>query len=354
MRHTENKLSAFVNHELDPTERRLVGEHLMVCGDCRARHDEIRFGAQLAAELRQADAPIAFGDIAHGMSRGEPRRAGRFIPQLVAATLLLALVGGAVYLVRLGGSDNDPRAVVTGWSVEKLAGDLSPGRHDTLAVGGTLETGSDDRARVQVANIGNIELAPNSRVRLVETGADRHRLALDRGKLSARILAPPRLFIVDTPSAAAVDLGCAYTLEVNERGDSELHVTSGYVALEREGRDVIVPAGAMAVTKTGSGIGTPFADDASSEFRDLLYRIDFEGGGRSALTALIGKARKDDSVTLWHLLRSVPREDRETVLNALTRFVKLPSGVTRAGLLELDKEMLDAFWYQVKIVWFES
>ena len=39
--------------------------------------------------------------------------------------------------------------------------------------------------------------------------------------MSARIWAPPRLFYVNTPSAVAEDLGCAYTLEVDDLGEKD-------------------------------------------------------------------------------------------------------------------------------------
>src|SRR4030095_190075 len=113
-----------------------------------------------------------------------------------------------------------------------------------LAVGEYLETDSSSRARIEVAEIGKVEIAPNSRVKLVGTSEKQHRLSLERGGLHAKIVAPPRLFIVDTPSAVAVDLGCEYTLEVDRAGNSKLNVTSGYVALERRGKKSIVPAGA--------------------------------------------------------------------------------------------------------------
>ena len=75
----------------------------------------------------------------------------------------------------------------------------------------------------------NVE--PNSRLRLAGVGATDHRLELARGTMNAFIWAPPRLFFVDTPSATAVDLGCAYTLTVDDLGNGELHVMTGYVAL---------------------------------------------------------------------------------------------------------------------------
>ena len=88
-------------------------------------------------------------------------------------------------------------------------------------------------------------------MRLLETQPTEHRLELARGKMSARIWAPPRLFFVDTPSAVAADLGCAYTLEVDDQGASLLQVTSGWVALELKDRESMVPAGAPAKRDLG-------------------------------------------------------------------------------------------------------
>ncbi|HEX9963237.1 MAG TPA: FecR domain-containing protein, partial [Pyrinomonadaceae bacterium] len=116
------------------------------------------------------------------------------------------------------------------WNVETIAGTPTAGNEaigetGKLGVGQFLETDANSRARVQVSNIGQVEIAPNSRVQLVRTHSTEHRLSLERGLMKAKILAPPRLFIVDTPSAVAVDLGCEYTLEVDKDGNSRLHVT---------------------------------------------------------------------------------------------------------------------------------
>ena len=242
------------------------------------------------------------------------------------------------------------------WEVETLAGMPKIGNSfesEKLAIGETLETDANSRARVQVADIGNVEVAPNSRVKLVNTKSTEHRLALEKGALKAKILAPPRLFIVDTPSAVAVDLGCEYTLEVDQAGNAKLHVTSGFVALENGKFESIVPAGALALTKKGKGVGTPFSEDASAKLQSALYKFDFENGGRAALKTIIDESGLYDSITLWHLLPRVERAARGPLFDALEAQVKPPKNVTRDGILRLDKKMLDAWWKEIEIVWFE-
>ncbi len=255
--------------------------------------------------------------------------------------------------------NDSPRAAVTAtlasWSVETLAGTpkIDGGSGEKIAVGEFLETDANSRARIEVANIGDVEIAPNSRVKLVNSNRRQHRLALERGKMHAKIFAPPRLFIVDTPSSTAVDLGCEYTLEVDDAGNSKLHVTSGFVALERGGRESIVPAGAMCYTRRGMGLGTPFSAESTPGFQAALLRFDFANGGNESVGTIIKESAFYDIVTLWHLLSRVSRNERGNVFDALAKHAAPPAGVTRDGIMKLDRKMLDDWRDEVERLWFE-
>jgi hypothetical protein len=244
------------------------------------------------------------------------------------------------------------------WEVARVAGAPTVGANriegnGRIGVGEWLETDGASRAKISVADIGQVDIGPNSRVRLVGTRSTEHRLALERGRLHAMISAPPRLFVVETPSATAIDLGCSYTLEVDDRGRSILHVTSGWVALERKGRESIVPAGAMCVTEPGKGVGTPYFDDASERFRSALTSLDFQNGGAKALGVVLSEAREYDTLTLWHLLYRVRGAERARVYDRLATLIAPPKGVTREGVLRLDKGMLDLWKQGLEWAWFE-
>lgn len=222
-----------------------------------------------------------------------------------------------------------------------------------LKVGEILETDEYSRMRVEVADIGQVEISPNSLVKLVNSSETEHRLALEYGKIEAKIFAPPRLFVVDTPTAQAVDLGCAYDLEVDRAGNTKLKVTSGYVALERDGRESIVPAGAFCLTRRGKGLGTPFFETATENFKEDLRKFDFEAGGEKYLDSIIEQAKAKDTLTLWHLLSRVSENEREKVFNKILKFAKLPYGVNKKGILELDKKMIEEWRYEIELNWYE-
>jgi hypothetical protein len=261
----------------------------------------------------------------------------------LAAMLLVGLGVVAWYVTRSPGAS---------WEVARLAGAPTIGStqmNETgrLAVGEWLETDGSSRAKISVGQIGEVEIEPNSHVRLVEARLTEHRLALRRGTMHAKIWAPPRLFFVDTPSAVAIDLGCVYTLTVDDTGAGLLHVEGGWVAFELNGRESFVPAGARCETRPGIGPGTPYVDDASPKFQAALAQFDFESGGTDALRIVLAEAGELDALTLWHLLARVSGVERESVYDRLAQLAPPPEGVTRDGILRGDQQMVDLWWNEL-------
>ena len=263
---------------------------------------------------------------------------------LAAAALAAAAIAVTVISLRA------PRA----WEVRSLAGaPRLAGRplagRATIRGGDSLVTDGGSAAWIAVGNIGAVELGPGSRLRVLATRAPEHRLALDRGNLEARVVAPPRQFSVETPSGTAVDLGCVYDLEVDGLGQSTLTVIVGWVSFEQSGRETFVPAGARCATRGGSGVGTPYFTDASAAFKNALAEVDLAGANlagppAAALDLVLAHARREDAFSLWHLLSRLSGEARGRVADRLAILVPMPAGVTRAGVLAGDRTMLDRWW----------
>jgi hypothetical protein len=268
-----------------------------------------------------------------------------------AAAAVAALVVAGVWLAWR--RTKPPALPASGYDVVRVAGTPYVGSNavgqdgnNRLGVGQTLVTDSASRASVTVGEIGDVEVEPDTRLRLLQSGRAGQRLALDRGTIRAAIWAPPGEFVVDTPSAAAVDMGCAYTLHVDNSGAGLLRTTLGWVGFKLGGRESFIPAGAACATRPGVGPGTPYFEDASEPFRAALSEFDFGNPGRRSaeLGVLLEQARQRDALTLWHLLVRTDRGDREHVYDRLVALVPPPAGVSRAEVLNLDQPMLDLWW----------
>jgi FecR protein len=278
---------------------------------------------------------------------GRPASAGpawslRALAPTLAAAASIALMLGLTWR----SIDSTPS-----WDVARLDGQPRIGSttlaaNGRIAVGQTLVTDSASRARVEVSTIGEVTVDPNSRMTLVATRDAHHQLALEHGTLHAKITAPPGQFIVDTPSARATDLGCAYTLHVDEDGTGTITVTAGWVAFERNGIESFVPAGASGRTDPKRGIGTPRYDNESQAYRDALDEFDFGDPARrrDALMRVLQLGGNGDAVTLWHLIPRVDPDDRAAVVDALADQAPMPDGVTRDAAIKGDRAALDKWW----------
>ncbi|HYM23990.1 MAG TPA: FecR domain-containing protein [Vicinamibacterales bacterium] len=265
---------------------------------------------------------------------------------------LVPALGVAAGVLLMVGATWQSSSRSAAWTIDRLSGDprvdsssIGAGAH--LVVGQAVVTDAASRARIDVDGLGEVTVDANSRVRLVESGSARHRLALDHGTLRAIIVAPPGQFVVDTPSARATDLGCAYTLHVDEDGLGLLSVQAGWVAFEYNGRESFVPAGASCRTVPRDGPGTPRFDDSEQAFQDSLDEVDFGGDSTktgASLDYVLRHARPRDAMTLWHLISRVDAAPRGAVVDALAARLPMPKGVGRDAVMRLDRASLDAWW----------
>lgn len=268
-----------------------------------------------------------------------------------AAAVLLIAATAFVY-VRTRTAPN----LGAGWDVARVEGAPRIGSKamgansgvEKLGVGQILVTDSSSRATISLDETGRVEVDAGSRLQLVTNGPGRKRLSLERGTIHATIWAPPGEFVVDTPSAVAVDLGCVYTLHVDDSGAGLLRTTMGWVGFKLNGHESFIPAGAVCKTRPKIGPGTPYFEDASASFLDALSKFDFAVTTPEERNALLGillvDARKNDALTLWHLLSRVSDADRPGVYDRLASLNPPPAGVTREGILRRDRSMLDSWW----------
>jgi hypothetical protein len=334
-RHPSDRLAAYCDGQLHAAEARVVESHLATCERCRRECDEARFAAAALRQLAMASPPPS---VWNALDRRlcEPTRPARagwhwYLPFAVAGVVIV-VAAAALYPVW-----NRPGSGPWQVAIEQAGQSAETRRHDP---GEWVETGQDSRARIAIGSIGTVEVQPNARVKLGTAASSQYRLSLERGTISAAIIAPPRMFIVDTPASTVVDLGCAYTVTVALDGTMELRMTSGWAALEWEGTETLIPAGATSRTRKGHRPGLPYFEDAPLTLQQAVAAIDLHGATDDELARVLMAARERDTLTLWHLLSRTEAAQRRRVVERLEALVPLPTGVTPERVQQLDPEAL--------------
>ena len=273
------------------------------------------------------------------------RRKRSRAPWIISGVVVIAAAAGLVLYLRTsrGPCDGDAGFAFTakggtvGCANEQVA-------RGVLPVGGVLDTGTAT-AELAIADIGTAELAANTRVRLDRSEANqRQQIHLERGRMHAKVTAPPRIFAVTTPSTGVTDLGCEYTIEIDAKGKGWIEVQSGKVELETTAHALIVaPAGTSARLRENRAPSVPVVFGASVVLRSAV--TDWEQGTPDALPKLLAAAGIGDAITLANLAVLVPGDsstqiscsapctDRDLVLNRLAELSPPPEGVTVHGAL---------------------
>jgi hypothetical protein len=311
--HVKTLITAYHHGELASDERRRVESHIAVCAGCRSAFDEIRTTTLLLRGFASTG-PITVP--------AKPVRAAGALVLIVTFSLFA-------------------------WRQPILVDAPSEFR-----LGQWLNIASE--VTLKVGEIGYVRLEPKTRLRLTQDQPTEQRIEMQRGTMHAFISAPPRLFFVDTPSATATDLGCAYTLKVDDRGDSLLTVILGFVQLDSNGRASIVRAGWAAKTRKGAGPGTPYLVESSETMKQDIDIIDFSADAAAksaALDRILNDAGINDQITLYHLLQRVPSDERRRVAEKLVQFASLPDAVSLEGTVALDADAMSRWEKHIGLVW---
>jgi hypothetical protein len=138
-------------------------------------------------------------------------------------------------------------------------------------------------------------------------------------------------------------------MHADDAGSGLLRVTLGWVSLEWEGRESMVPAGAQCRTRPKIGPGTPYFEDASQKLQQALASFDFEKA--PTLNTILAESRVRDTLTLWHLLSRVDAAERPRVFDRIVALTPLPAGVSREKALMLDPGTLKLWREELAWKW---
>lgn len=218
-----------------------------------------------------------------------PSRARRSSLAFLAAAAMLVLLAGSASIWFWTWPSERP------WTVET-------GSIDRMAVGQTVD--ANESLLVRVARIGWMRVAEGSVLTLLSTESNEHRLAMTEGTVHVSIWAPPRSVAVRTPAGEVVDFGCEFILHVNARV-TNVEVVSGWVRLDNERGEVLVPGGAESSMTKGGLPSVPLFKSARPEFSTAIRGLEREWSA-VAVESAVRAARRRDVLTLLLMAQRKP------------------------------------------------
>lgn len=287
-----------------------------------------------SARFDQSSRPLALPP--HPWRRRPPFRASAALVAAAAAVAVIVVGATAYWSWRWSWTAGAP------WTARIDNSADGSGTTTALAVDKPLVLTDTRSARIDIARIGTMNVSPGSALTLAETMSTRHRVLLDRGSVGVRIWAPPGLFAFRTPAGSIRDLGCIFDLTVDPDGTSRVRVDTGWVQMDNDFGESLVPAGAAAEMKRLLRPGVPIYLDASDTFAAAV-RAAQDGGDlaeRRELDTILHTARRRDVLTLLMLANVSAADTKRLLLARASELWPAPSGVNVDAIVAGDRDQL--------------
>ncbi len=229
----------------------------------------------------------------------------------------------------------------SGWEVIQVSG--QPKYDNSIMVKGdgfssesNIETDANSSVTVAIPEMGRF-LIDNSSI--VSRTKNSNEVKVDKGQIRKFEGDASDILTVLTPLATFTELykGGAFRLHVDENGMCKLIVESGWVIVNIKDFDSYVPKNFGCLITRGK-YAIPYPSDSSPQLISLLEN--FSGINDPSVGTILSLMTTKETLSLWHIIQLISTENRSIAFDRLNELVPTPAGVTKAGILALNKTML--------------
>ena len=212
----------------------------------------------------------------------------------------------------------------------------------------SLVTDNLSKAVINVPKTGRIEVDENSFLILLKAKDNGNRIKFLKG--SIRVInsnLQPNLTI-EIDNSLIYDRGGTFQITIDDNSYTYLKVEYGYLEIEQKGRKFFIDEGYTCEVRPNTHPGVPYRVDAPDELKSEIRKLDYEGGGDESVQKIISMATESDMLTLLGLIPKSSESYRSVLFNKISAYYPPPSGVTLAGIVKLDPDMLEKWWFEIE------
>ena len=228
-----------------------------------------------------------------------------------------------------------------GWEVISLSGqpkvdNIVIDKGDGFVSESNIETDVNSSVTVAIPEMGRLLI---DNLTIVSRTKNNNEIRLDKGQIRKFEGDASNVLTVLTPLAKFTELykGGAFRLHVDENGTCKLEVESGWVIVNIKEFDSYVPKNFGCLISRGK-YAIPYPSDTSPQLISLLEN--FSGINDPSVGTILSLMSKKESLSLWHIIQLISIENRSIAFDRLNELIQVPSGVTKEGILALNKTML--------------
>lgn len=249
-----------------------------------------------------------------------------------AAVILLIVSVSLMNTSRKGGFSVEE---MSNWKLVSLKGGafINGVKSDKVNVGDWIQTDSVSSVVLKIANVGDVSIEPNTKVRFIQSDNDVSKIEVMYGTVNTSTSQADK-FILQSSNMKVQDKGGSYSFKVDDKGNGVIYVNNGIANVVSDNKSAVVTDGKFCYYKPEYGVGTPFRKDSKPEFQNALYQYNFNNGGVNSVYYAMANAMPEDYASLINLIPRVDDKTKYLVLNKLGKLA--PQAMTTINIDSLN------------------
>lgn len=238
------------------------------------------------------------------------------------------------------------------WKVRTVTGSVVINGQTNLSErwdeGENLSVDEYSKVVINIPKTGRMEVEPNSFLILLKAKDKSNRIKLLRGSIQITNTSLIPYLAIELNDAILHDRGGTFSITTDDNSNAKIYVDYGFLEIERKGRTYFLDEGYICELRTSLHPGTPYRADASELLKSEVSKFDYENGGDTSIEKIINEAKESDLLTLLALIPRTTESYRSILFNKITAYYPPPPGVTLEGIIKLDGEMLERWWFEIE------
>ncbi len=238
------------------------------------------------------------------------------------------------------------------WKVRTVTGSVVINGQTNLSErwdeGENLSVDEYSKVVINIPKTGRMEVEPNSFLILLKAKDKNNRIKLLRGSIQITNTSLIPYLAIELNDAVLHDRGGTFSITTDDNSNAKIYVDYGFLEIERKGRTYFLDEGYICELRTSLHPGTPYRADASELLKSEVSKFDYENGGDTSIEKIINEAKESDLLTLLALIPRTTESYRSILFNKITSYYPPPPGVTLEGIIKLDGEMLERWWFEIE------
>lgn len=193
-----------------------------------------------------------------------------------------------------------------------------------------------------------LELFGNSKITILDTRATSNKINLIDGSFNFNSLNSESNFIVQRGNFTIEEKSGQYAFTMDEYGNINLSVDKGVIELNHSNFNFRVASKYSLSIIEDSYCTIPLHENATYNFKHSIDRLNSNVNDIAALSTAMLESKQTDQLTLLRIMELVAIDKRELLYQKISNIFPPPSGVTKQGILESNKRMLEKWWSEIE------